>query len=149
MAKRGNVTPWGLLDAARQGDAQASALWHEWESATKGRRAMEWSRRHRRNGIVCLGLRELLLGDEDERTDEDIAADTDGQGELVAMLTPAAWRMVRRSGTAAEDLLEVCEAAHPELRLDAMQAYLNARGVPVRLLWPDTGWGRAGPRDEP
>ena len=60
----GSRTPWQLLDAVRlDGDADALDLWHQWESGSKGMRALTWSR----------GLR-AAAGLDVEATDEDIAA---------------------------------------------------------------------------
>ena len=36
-------TPWVLLDRIQEGDADALDLWHEWERASRGRRAHTWS----------------------------------------------------------------------------------------------------------
>jgi Replication protein len=75
VARRANATvpPWQLLtDVLDDGDADALDLWTEWEVGSKGRRQLNWSR----------GLRELL-GLNAEKSDEDIAAETVGDEDLV------------------------------------------------------------------
>lgn len=95
-ARRGNRTPFGILRGLVQvhatGDlggltaaqvARDEALWAEWEAASKGRRQLTWS----------VGLRDLLLPGEAERTDEEIA-DEDAAGETEAVLPRDVWRGV-------------------------------------------------------
>ena len=61
--RAGGRTPWQLLDSVRiNGDADDLELWNEYELATKGKRALTFSR----------GLREKL-GLNAERSDESIA----------------------------------------------------------------------------
>lgn len=57
------VSSWELLSAARNGDADALDLWHEFEKAAKGKRFLTYSR----------GLRRRF-GLDVEATDEEIAA---------------------------------------------------------------------------
>jgi hypothetical protein len=101
----GNLTPFELLSKYRQlrnmtadeidGAAKAGIdvakklnrikrLWREYETATKGRRAIEWSRY----------LRDALELEE-ERSDEEIVED-DGQGETAAHITADGWGRVCR-----------------------------------------------------
>ncbi len=118
-AKLGRTTSrshWQNLDRTVTGDPRAAARVHEYERATKGRRALTWT----------LGLRERFLM-ADERSDEVIAADNDGDQEAVATFLPADWAVIRRDETAAVDLLEVVEAAVPAVRFEAVVAYLLAR----------------------
>lgn len=61
-ADRKTSTPMRLLtELVETGEARWAALWGEYESATFGRRAIVWS----------AGLRALLLGVEDEMSDEE------------------------------------------------------------------------------
>jgi hypothetical protein len=85
LGRAGNLTPWGILDAARQGDRQAAALWSEWESASLGRRALTWSN----------GLRDRLgLGEEVE--DDELAGDDDELlPEVVAIWSREDWPALR------------------------------------------------------
>lgn len=74
--KLDSLVPFQLLDAAGHGSETARTLWLEYVHATRGRRAFSWSK----------GLRELLLPDTDELTDEEIIEQTE-QKELVAQLS--------------------------------------------------------------
>lgn len=60
-----HFTPFQLLVWAGQGDGWAAAKFTEYAKAVAGKRALTWSP----------GLKKALLGTEDERTDEEIAAD--------------------------------------------------------------------------
>jgi hypothetical protein len=68
--KRGGIqhfTPFQLLSWASQDDGWAAARFREYAEALRGKRAITWTP----------GLRRELLGGEEERTDEEIAADED------------------------------------------------------------------------
>lgn len=67
----GNRTPFELLDAT---DETSRALWCEYVEATRGRRAITWSR-HLRD----------KLGMDAERTDEEIIEDTEPAPLLVGI----------------------------------------------------------------
>jgi hypothetical protein len=92
----------GVL-SRRSTTAQARdlAIWNEFVDASHGRRQMAWSP----------GLRELLLGDDAELADEEIAAQ-DREDELdrddVALLLPDTWRVLVRAA-AETDLLSLIE----------------------------------------
>jgi len=58
---------WEVLNGVMAGDGDDLDLWHEYEEATRGKRALVWSR----------GLRSAL-GLDDEASDEDIAAEEVG-----------------------------------------------------------------------
>jgi hypothetical protein len=81
-----NRSPFRILeDHMLGGDAADWRLFSEWLVVSKGRRTLEWSR----------GLRALLLPDE-ERTDEEIAAEVD-PAVNVAAIAPDVWQeLVRR-----------------------------------------------------
>jgi hypothetical protein len=85
LGRAGNLTPWGILDAARRGDRQAAALWAEWERASLGRRALTWSH----------GLRdELGLGDDVD--DDDLVDDEPtSEVEVVAVWAREDWPELR------------------------------------------------------
>lgn len=82
-ARFGSRSVWQLLDDVSRGDADALDLWNEYERATKGKRALTFSR----------GLRDLL-GIGVEATDEDIAdeevGDVDDTGFYVTDWSPVA-----------------------------------------------------------
>ncbi len=116
LGRRASRSHWQNLDLAVAGDRRAAARVHEYERATKGRRVLTWTH----------GLRERFLI-ADERSDDEIVADNDGDQEAVAAFTSADWATIRRDETAAVDLLEVAETAAPALRFEAVAAYLLAR----------------------
>lgn len=65
--RKGSRTPWQLLDDARDGDAQAAAIWAEYAAAFKGRRQLVWS-----NGLKArFGVNEV--------SDEEAAAEADAE----------------------------------------------------------------------
>ncbi|MGO3296859.1 MAG: protein rep [Marinobacter sp.] len=80
----GNSTPFELLDSAGDGDTKSIALWKEWESASRGKRQMAWSR----------GMKQALQVD--ELTEQEIV-DTDIDGETIGMISPDDWRKVGRN----------------------------------------------------
>jgi len=73
--RKDSIVPFQLLDASGKGSETARTLWLEYVHATRGRRAFSWSK----------GLRELLLPDEEDMTDEEIIEDSE-QAELVLIL---------------------------------------------------------------
>jgi hypothetical protein len=116
-ARAGNRTPFRILsDVLAFGLVDDVALWHEWERASKGRRQLTWS----------AGLRSMLL-DDDERSDEEVAAEELGTADDDLVELPAAgWRMVARNGL--DDLL--LDVAEDDDTGEALRRYLTARGVP-------------------
>ncbi|MFF3420991.1 protein rep [Streptomyces sp. NPDC002698] len=93
-AKTGHRTPFEILaDFLTTGDVAEVELWHEYEGAMTGMRALVWSR----------GMRDILaeLIELDDRTDEEIVQDDDADGMTPVALIPAeAWRehVVRHRG---------------------------------------------------
>lgn len=84
----GHRTPWEILADALEGDIHSVLLWRDYEQASKGRRALTWSR----------GLRDLLCL-EDELTDEQLAAqdplEESPETEVVAILDLPAWKKLQ------------------------------------------------------
>lgn len=96
----GRRTAWDLLTDACEGDVAALDLWHEYEQATHGRRAVQWSP----------GLRGRLLGLEEEPSDEDLAAAApEGEEVWSVDLLAEEWAQLVRQGAVAA-VLEECEA---------------------------------------
>lgn len=126
QGRRSGRTPWQLLHdlkglAGSDLDEQYErdlALWHEYEKATKGRRAITWSR----------GLKSLLLVE--ERSDEEIAAELLG-GEEVARIGRYAWASLvkRRYGFSA-----VLDAAERHGAAGVYE-YLDTLPLPPRPGW--------------
>lgn len=80
----GGRVPFEILaDFGCDGVADDLELWREFQLATKGRSAIRWSK----------GLRALLLGDEDEETDEEIAA-AEVAGVEIARIMPGLYRKI-------------------------------------------------------
>lgn len=96
--KVGSLVPFQLLDASGPGSETARALWLEYVHATRGRRAFSWSR----------GLRDLLLPDVEELTDEEIIEEAE-QAELVTIIPGMAFDATLRDNP--ELLAEVLELA--------------------------------------
>lgn len=100
--RRSNRSTMQLLaDVVARGDYSDLERWREWEQASRGRRAMTWSR----------GARQALLPDEEELTDEQLAAESDDDGEIVALLDRGTWAAVRDYSGIAPALLELVEDA--------------------------------------
>jgi hypothetical protein len=90
-----------LSRRATAAQARDRAIWNEFVDACHGRRQMAWSP----------GLRQLLLGDDAELTDEEIAAHERDDGpdrDDVALLLPDTWRVLVRAA-AETDLLSLVE----------------------------------------
>lgn len=124
--RQGNRNPFDVLsDLVALGLAEDLAIWREWEHASRGRRALTWSK----------GLRRQLLADEPERTDEELADATDGLAELVAWLPKTTWRaLVNRE--LEPDLLAAIEHREHRSAYDAADAFLTAAGLPPPLRPP-------------
>lgn len=129
-AKRGRrenrATMQLLGDLARHGLADDAELWHEWEQASRGRRAIEWSRN---------GFRAEMLAGAEERSDEELAAETDHGGELVCELAPAQWRAITRERRLPALLLELVEESRTiEAARQVIEVVLAERGIPPPLV---------------
>ena len=88
---RGGRSPMQLLTDAAEGDQGAWRAFREFLTASKGKRAVVWSR----------GLRGRLLGDEDGPSDDQVAAETTPDAVVVAHIDPSAWRVLQRAGAVA------------------------------------------------
>ncbi|MBF6358466.1 protein rep [Nocardia higoensis] len=97
--RSGSRSPFEILsDFGENALADDLELWWEYEHATKGRSAIRWSR----------GLRALILPNEKELTDEEIAAEDVG-GELVAVLSRSLWARLREHPDVVADALAAVE----------------------------------------
>jgi hypothetical protein len=124
QGRKGNRTPFDVLaDLGRNGLASDLAIWSEWERASKGRRALTWSK----------GLRDQLLGDVDELTDEQLAEENDGGQVDVAVIDGASWMTIvgRRLEVA---LLEAVESVPVDESYAALAVFMasNDLGQPIR-----------------
>jgi len=116
----GTESHWSLLNRIAQGDPDAVDQWHEIETATKGHRAITWSR----------GLRDLA-GVGAEAADETVAAEETGTLEdTVCYLTADGWRSIRDAPTITAGLLRVLETGG----WAALRLYLDEFGIEYRTL---------------
>lgn len=77
--RAGSATPFELLDD-ETGNRRTRALWAEYVAGTKGRRAFGWSR----------GLREYLLPEVEEKTDDEVLDEAES-GDLVGLVDAESW----------------------------------------------------------
>lgn len=119
-ARAGSRTPFDILaDFGTDGLVDDLDLWHEFERATRGKSALRWGR----------GLRALLLPDEDEQTDEEIAAAEVG-GEKVAYVLPRTWYRLGAMPGGTVGLLEAYERGGFPAAMDYVLALgLDASGI--------------------
>lgn len=101
--RKDSRAPFEVAEGAAAGLAEDVPLWHEYEYAAHGIRAMYWS-----NGLRA---RLAVLVDLDERTDDEIAAEEVG-GQGVALIPAETWyRSVLRHRGRALALLKAAEAS--------------------------------------
>lgn len=106
-------------------DPRSRGLWLEYVEATKGRRAITWSR----------GLRELLaVGD--ERTDDEIIEDAE-KSDLAFTIDAERWATIRRVPLLLAHILEAVEIDRP----DAAEHLASGRYVMIDEWWIDTATG--------
>lgn len=109
------VTPWVMLEGARNGDADALELWHEYERASKGKRALTYSR----------GLRRRF-GLDVEATDEEIAeAEIGSKDDLVFVVQD--WEPVRRNPRLGAGILAAVKTGG----LAAGRAFCAENGISI------------------
>ena len=114
QGRNGSRTPFEILDDFRwTGDVEDLALWHEYETATKGHQAITWSK----------GLR-AIFGAEQERTDEELAAEEVG-GEDLAVIPAEVWAEIVKIPGLDAALLDVAERSG----LDGMNKLLAWHGI--------------------
>ena len=112
------ATPWDLLRSVYlEGDADALDLWHAWEKASKGKRALTWSR----------GLR-ARVGLDVEASDEEIAETVVGS-EADAGFVIVDWAPVARTPSLGGRLLSVIGAGKD---WKAGRAFCAEHGIETR-----------------
>ncbi len=118
--RAGSRTPWDLLAAyACEHDGEAGSLFRGYAEAMKGKHQLTWS----------TGLRAMVLPDQEERTDEELAAAAGEDTSVLAGLTLAQWRVVLANDSRAE-LLDSLEAGG----LDAVRDLLESFGTHAQLV---------------
>lgn len=114
-ARFGSRSTFQLLNDAARGDVDALDLWNAQERATKGKRAITWTR----------GLRDTL-GIGTERQDEDIAADEVGDRDDTGFYVTD-WAPVVRTPELGAGLLN---AVTPAGNWDAGRDFCRHYGIP-------------------
>lgn len=79
-------SPIELLNASREGEQYASALWREYVTATKGAKAL----------VMCPSFRELTEYDQHLANAESAEQTETESAELVAVIPPALWHMIKQ-----------------------------------------------------
>lgn len=97
-----HLTPFGLLRYAAAGDVRAGQLFQEYARCFKGLRQLHWSPMLRQ-----------LLDLADEKTDEELAQESQEEAVAVAYLTGLQWAIVLANDCRAE-LLEVASTGDAE-----------------------------------
>lgn len=117
---RGQVkhhTPFGLLYQVYLGHEEVIPIFQEYARWFKGKHQLTWSH----------GLRARLLGDEEEKTDEELAAEQREDAVLLGRLSRAQWRVVL-ANDARGDLLEVAHSGDWQ----QVKQFLRAIGCPLQ-----------------
>ena len=115
----GNRTPFQLLtEALETGDFDDITLWWEYETTTKGRQAITWSAH----------LRKLLLPEEEQKTDEEVAAEEVG-GRDIAVFVMAAWKRVTAIPGLPAAILSAAEAGGIEAGFEAIAELIKPFGI--------------------
>ena len=94
--KEEHVTPFGLLYRIYLGEEELAAVFQEYAWCFKGKKQLSWSK----------GLRKRLLGNEQEKTDKELAQEQKEDAVLLGRLTRAQWRVVLANDARGE-LLEI------------------------------------------
>ena len=119
---------WSILgDLVETGEASALRRWHEWESASKGRRQVGWS----------TGLRDRFAPMLEELEDQAVVDQQLGsEDDDLVRFTVKEWREIVRHPERIPDLLEAAEGQG----LSAVKELLDGWGVgysePVRVSGP-------------
>jgi hypothetical protein len=118
--RRGGMTAFQILrEFLATGDTKYLAWWHEWEQATQGRKQETWSTETKKRNM---DLRKIYGLEEDEQSDDEIAAEEVGDGEDLLQLPAETGKAIRRR---AWELLDVIELEG----LVGAERWLRARGL--------------------
>lgn len=105
-AKKGGRTPNRLLFDYIRGDKQAGKLYQEYAMAFKGKSHLKWSK----------GLREILGLTAEEKTDEEVMNEYDGNAFVMATLTKSVWVFILQNDLRAEVLNIASKGSQAELK---------------------------------
>lgn len=109
--KNGGRTPSQLLADYGMGDIKSGRLWQEYALAFKGKKQLVWSKGLR--GVLGLGV---------EQPDDQIARSLPEGVEILARLSPAEWKAIRKADLRGE-LLD----AASQLEETAFRKWLNEK----------------------
>ena len=102
-------TPFQLLDCLD--DPWALHRWREYESATKGRRAITWS--HGLRAALHLDAErtdeQLALFEDEKDESDEVAEEAENAPELVCIVTPGQWDFIRQLPFGIATLLNTAE----------------------------------------
>lgn len=116
QGRKASRSPFEILaDVREKGLADDADLWTEWVRVSRGRRQIVWSD----------GLRALVGLDEDERTDEEIAAEEVGTVDRLVMTT-STWS---RAFGDVHLRLRVLELAEEENGIEAVARFFEEIGI--------------------
>ncbi len=121
-----HFTPFGLLYQVYQGQEKLIPIFQEYARYFKGKHQLTWSS----------GLRALLLGDETERSDEELAAEEREESILLGRLSRQQWHVVLANDARGE-LLEVAHAG----RWTDIETFLVSIGCELE---PEEKWQDVG-----
>jgi hypothetical protein len=99
-----HLTPFGMLYQIYQGCEELIPVFREYTKRFKGKHQLNWSG----------GLRALLLGNEEEKANEELAAEERDEAVLLGLLTRKQWRVVLANDARGE-LLEIAHTGDWEL----------------------------------
>lgn len=121
-----SVTPFELLDVPNdeehsESSSNAYRLWNEYVKATKGRRAITWSK----------GLRDLVAL-EDEKTDEEILEESE-QDDLIFLVPGQLYDRIKNAPVLLAYVLELVEKGDVEMALKIFDAGAPFRRKPATL----------------
>jgi hypothetical protein len=94
-----HLTPFAVLYQVYQGKTALIPVFQEYATWFKGKHQLTWSS----------GLRKRLLGEEEEQTDEEVAAELREEAVLLGLLTRSQWHVVLANDARGE-LLEVAHS---------------------------------------
>jgi hypothetical protein len=137
--RRSSRSPLQVLhDFGADGLAEDRAIWFEYVEAMYRRRAIEWSQ----------GLRDRLIGDIAELTDEQAAAADDSLGRLLGYLDRDTWKRIRSWEGGPAAILDWAEVVDDhDQAAELVRQRLADHGL-GQLLDTDSDSGREGVNDE-
>lgn len=154
--KGGNLMPFELLDPSTReddwDDHAAQQLWWEWYTATKGRRAITFSR----SMLAWLKAKDAELAEDIEMSDDQIIEDAE-QATPVFKVDGKDWDRHKNSPARLTGALDAVEAGDLGEAMDLLNGYVPAPVIDFETgeitpwhggAWTDFDLGRAGPEPD-